>query len=48
MPYSIIARIELGQTDPRLSTLRRLAEALAISIAELISGPNKQCGGPIR
>lgn len=48
MPYSMVARIELGQTDPRLSTLRRLAEALATSIAELITGPNKRRGGERR
>jgi transcriptional regulator with XRE-family HTH domain len=48
MPYSMVARIELGQTDPRLSTLRRLAEALAIGVAELITGPNKRRGGERR
>jgi len=36
MPYPMIARLELGQTDPRLSTLRRLAKALNVTVAEII------------
>jgi transcriptional regulator with XRE-family HTH domain len=36
--YVLIARLELGQTDPRLSTLRRLAEALKIAVGELVDG----------
>jgi predicted transcriptional regulator len=36
MPYPMIARLELGQTDPRLSTVRRLAKALNVTVAELI------------
>jgi transcriptional regulator with XRE-family HTH domain len=36
--YVIIARLELGQTDPRLSTLRRLAEALNVTVGELVDG----------
>ena len=31
-----IARLELNQFDPRLSTLRALAKALKVKIAELI------------
>jgi len=34
--YVIIARLELGQTDPRLSTLEKLAKALNVTVAELI------------
>jgi transcriptional regulator with XRE-family HTH domain len=41
MPYPMVARIELGQTDPRLSTLRRLAEALKLTVGDLVDGtPN--------
>ena len=31
-----LARIEAGGYDPRLSTLRRLAKALQVTVAELI------------
>ena len=31
-----LARIEAGGYDPRLSTLRRLAKALRVTVAELI------------
>lgn len=31
-----IARIESGVYDPRLSTLRRLAKALKVKVAELV------------
>ncbi len=36
--YVLVARLELGQTDPRLSTLRRLAEALDVTVGELVDG----------
>ena len=29
-------RLETGETDPRLSTLRRLAKALDVNVADLI------------
>ena len=29
-------RIESGEADPRLSTLRKLAEALGVTVAEII------------
>jgi transcriptional regulator with XRE-family HTH domain len=35
----LIARLELGQTDPRLSTLEKLAEALEIRLADLLTEP---------
>jgi transcriptional regulator with XRE-family HTH domain len=31
-----IARIELGQHDPTLSTLEKLAEALGVSVSKLV------------
>jgi transcriptional regulator with XRE-family HTH domain len=34
--YVTIARIESGKHDPRLSTLRHLAKALKVKIADLI------------
>jgi transcriptional regulator with XRE-family HTH domain len=33
---SSLARFEAGQGDPRLSTLRKLAKALNVTVAELI------------
>lgn len=37
-----LARIEAGGYDPRLSTLRRLAKALKVTVAELIGErPNR-------
>ncbi len=41
MSYPILARLELGQTDPRLSTLEKLAEALGVSVPELFTPPSK-------
>lgn len=34
--YVALLRMELGQTDPRLGTLRRLARALNVRVADLI------------
>ena len=31
-----IARLETGRHDPKLSTLRKLAKALGVSVAELL------------
>jgi transcriptional regulator with XRE-family HTH domain len=39
-----LARIEAGNYDPRLSTLRRLAKALKVSVAELIGESSKKGG----
>jgi transcriptional regulator with XRE-family HTH domain len=39
-----LARIEAGGYDPRLSTLRRLATALGVTVAELI-GEVRHKGG---
>ena len=34
--YVALLRMELGQTDPRLGTLRKLAKALRVTVADLI------------
>ncbi len=41
--YVSLARLEAGDFDPRLSTLRKLAKALRVSIADLLgeSRPGK-------
>jgi len=36
MAYPALFRLESGEADPRLSTLRRLAKALKVTVAELI------------
>ncbi len=36
MSYVALFRLENGETDPRLSTLRKLAKALNVTVAELI------------
>lgn len=40
-----LARIEAGGYDPRLSTLRRLAKALGVTVAELIGEQTIKKGG---
>jgi predicted transcriptional regulator len=42
----LVARLELGQTDPRLTTLRRLADALKLTVGELVDrSPTKRARG---
>ena len=42
----LVARLELGQTDPRLATLRKLAKALTLTVGELVDGsPRQQARG---
>jgi transcriptional regulator with XRE-family HTH domain len=36
MSYVALYRLESGETDPRLGTLRRLARALNVTVADLI------------
>ncbi len=40
-----LTRIEAGGYDPRLSTLRRLAKALGVTVAELIGEKSPKKGG---
>ena len=43
---STLARFEAGQGDPQLSTLRKIAKALNVTVAELIvERPIKKKGG---
>lgn len=39
--YVNIARLELAQVDPRLSTLEKLADALGIGLVDLLTGPTR-------
>ncbi len=43
MAYPALFRLESGEADPRLSTLRKLAKALGVTVAELI-GEGKPAG----
>jgi transcriptional regulator with XRE-family HTH domain len=36
MAYPALFRLESGEADPRLSTLRKLAKALNVTVAEII------------
>ena len=43
--YVSLAKMEVGQLDPRLSSVRRVAKALGVSVSELIGEqPFKQGG----
>lgn len=42
---SSLARFEAGQGDPQLSTLRKLAKALNVTVAELIGERSMKKGG---
>ncbi|MCA9467002.1 MAG: helix-turn-helix transcriptional regulator [Nitrospira sp.] len=43
--YVSIVRLEGGKFDPRLSTLRKLAQALEVSVCDLIDQPQLTKGG---
>jgi transcriptional regulator with XRE-family HTH domain len=45
LTYVHIARLELAQSDPRLSTLVRLAEALKVTVGELVDASPKRARG---
>ena len=40
-----LVRLEAGEFDPRLSTLRKLAKALGVTVAGLIGEGNRKRGG---
>lgn len=42
---SALAKFEAGEGDPQLSTLRKLAKALKVPVAELIGETNPKKGG---
>jgi len=42
---SLLALYEAGQGDPQLSTLRKLAKALNVTVAELIGEKSLRKGG---
>jgi len=42
---SSLARFEAGEGDPQLSTLRKLAKALRVTVAELIGEKPYKKGG---
>ena len=48
MGYAHLFRIEAGETDPQLSTLRRLAKVLNVTVAELIGEGKSRRGGTRR
>jgi len=39
MSYTFLSNVETGKADPSLSTLKRLAVALGVSVSELIEEP---------
>ena len=43
--YISLIRLEAGTFDPRLSTLRKLAQALEVSVCALIDQPQLNKGG---
>ncbi len=38
MHFSVISRLERGERDPQLATLTALAEALAVTVCDLVEG----------
>ena len=40
MSYTFLSNIETGKADPSLSTLRRLAHALEVSVSDLVKDEN--------
>jgi transcriptional regulator with XRE-family HTH domain len=42
MSYPFLSKVERGKADPSLSTLRRLARALDVTVSELVKEPQPQ------
>jgi len=42
MSQSFFNRIETGKADPSLSTLRRLAKALGVTVSQLVAEPRRK------
>ena len=40
MSYTFLSNVETGKADPSLSTLKRLAAALGVSVSELVKDPS--------
>ena len=40
MSYTFLSNVETGKADPSLSTLRRLAKALDVSVSDLVGDEN--------
>ena len=40
MSYTFLSNVETGKADPSLSTLRRLAKALDVSVSDLVKDEN--------
>jgi transcriptional regulator with XRE-family HTH domain len=40
MSYTFLSNVETGKADPSLSTLKRLATALGVSVSELVKDPS--------
>lgn len=39
MSHAFLSNIETGKADPSLSTLKRLAQALGVTVSELVKEP---------
>ena len=39
MSYTFLSNVETGKADPSLSTLKRLADTLGVSVSELVKEP---------
>ena len=42
MSYTYLSNVENGKVDPSLSTLKRIAKALGITVSELIREPKSK------
>jgi transcriptional regulator with XRE-family HTH domain len=42
MSYPYVSNVENGKADPSLSTLKRLAKALGVSVGDLVKEPTPQ------